>query len=231
MSRKLVIGDTHEPVCHPGYLPFCMDLYEEYDCNSVLHIGDLADMQAISFHANNPQCPGALDEFHLTKKAIKKWLKAFPDAVIIKGNHDLRVIRLAESVNIPPQYLRDHKKVWKTPGWKWTNDYVEDEVYYWHGTGRSGINPAFNVMKDMLMSTVIGHCHSSAGVKWTANPLRRIFGMDVGCGVDIDAYNFAYGSNEKKRPILAAAVVIDGIPTHRIMPCGHGEKYHKSRFV
>jgi hypothetical protein len=29
---------------------------------------------------------------------------------------------------------------------------------------------------------------------------------------------------------LAAAVVLDGIPQHFIMPCGRGERYHKSRF-
>lgn len=231
MAKVGIIGDPHEPVCHPGYKPFCADLFNRFKCDKIVCIGDLTDMQAISFHANNPQCPGALDEFHLAKKAIQKWYKTFPDMTVILGNHDLRVIRLAESVNIPPQYLRNFREVWKTPSWKYLNDTVIDNVYYWHGAGRSGINPAFNVMKDMLMSAVIGHCHSAAGIKWLANPIKRIFAMDTGCGIDVDAFNFAYGHNEKKRPILSAGVVIDGIPEHFIMPCGHGEKYHKSRFV
>lgn len=230
MSNLLCIGDIHEPVCHPGYLTFCRDLRDKHKCDQIVFIGDVADMQAVSFHANNPQCPGALDEFHLTKKAMQKWYKVFPVAKICLGNHDLRVIRLAESVNIPPQYLRNFKEVWKTPGWVYKNDFVIDGVYYWHGTGRGGIHPAFNVMKDMLMSTVIGHTHSAAGIKWIANPLRRTFGMDIGCGIDVDAYNFAYGQNQKKRPMLSAGVILDGIPQHFIMPCGTGEKYHKSRF-
>lgn len=230
MSKCLVIPDLHNPVTHPGALAFCQDLYEKYDCDKVVFIGDVVDMQAISFHANNPQCPGPLDEFRLAKKAIRKWYKAFPKASVVLGNHDLRIIRLAESVNIPAKYVRTHAKVWKTPGWKWDYDFIIDDVYYWHGTGRSGINPAFNVMKDMLMSAVIGHCHSAAGIKWKANPLRRIFGMDTGCLIDIDAFNFAYGQNEKKRPMLSTGVVLDGIPQHFIMPCGTGEKYHKSRF-
>jgi len=230
MSKVLVIGDIHEPVAHPGYLAFCRDLRNKYQCDRIVFIGDVADMQAVSFHANNPQCPGALDEFHLTKKAIRKWYNAFPKANVCIGNHDARVIRLAESVNIPPQYLRNYSDVWMTDGWKWANDFVIDNVYYWHGTGRSGINPAFNVMKDMLMSSVIGHCHSAAGIKWIANPLRRIFGMDTGCGIDVDAFQFAYGINEKKRPMLSAGVIIDGTPIHHIMSCGTKEKYHKSRF-
>ncbi len=231
MSKVLAIGDVHDPVSHPGYRPFCMDLRDKYKCDKIVFIGDVIDMQAISFHANNPQCPGAKDEFRLTKDAIRKWYRAFPEAKVCIGNHDARVIRLAESVNIPPQYLRSYADVWKTPNWKWANDFIIDDVYYWHGTGRSGIYPAFNVMKDMLMSVVIGHCHAAAGIKWLANPLRRTFGMDVGCGIDIDAFNFAYGANSQKRPMLSAGVVLDGVPLHFIMPCGVKERYHKARFV
>jgi hypothetical protein len=230
MSRVLAIGDLHEPVSHPGYLRFCKDLRYKYKCNEIVFIGDVTDHQAISFHANNPMCPGPDDEYQLTKQAIKKWYKAFPNAKICIGNHDDRVIRLAESVNIPSRYLRDHAEVWKTPKWNWNYEHIIDEVYYWHGTGRGGIHPAYNVMKDMLMPVVMGHCHAAAGIKWVANPLRRIFGVDVGCGIDVDAWQFAYGKHEKKRPILAAAVIIDGVPQHFIMPCGRGELYHKSNF-
>ncbi len=230
MSRVLVIPDLHNPVTHPGALPFCRDLHRKHKCDEVVSIGDIVDMQAISFHANNPQCPGVLDEYHLAKRAIQKWRRTFPKMKVCLGNHDIRVIRLAESVNIPPQYLRNYADVWNTPDWVWANDFIIDDVYYWHGTGRSGINPAFNVMKDMLMSTVIGHCHSASGIKWISNPLRRTFGMDTGCLIDVDAWNFAYGKNERKRPMLSAAVVLDGVPQHFIMPCGVKEKYHKSRF-
>jgi hypothetical protein len=85
-------------------------------------------------------------------------------------------------------------------------------------------------MGKMLMSVVMGHFHSRAGVVWKANPLRRIFGMDVGCGIDIKAFQFVYGKHTQERPILAAGVVIDGIPYHEVMPCGEGEKYDKRKF-
>ena len=230
MSRVLSPGDLHEPVSHPGYLPFCEDLYDKCRCDTVVFVGDVVDHQAISFHANNPMCPGPNDEYELTLEKIKKWHDSFPNAKVCIGNHDERVLRLAESVNIPAKYLRDYADVWNTPNWDWAFDHVIDDVYYWHGTGRSGLHPAYNVMKDMLMSVVMGHCHSAAGVKWVANPLRRIFGMDTGCGIDIDAWQFAYGKQERKRPILGAGVVLDGIPYHIVMPCGRGERYHKSRF-
>lgn len=231
MSRVLVIGDPHEPVCHPGYRAFCRDLGRRFKTNKTVIIGDICDHHAISFHAANPQCPGPDDEYLLTKQKMKLWHKSFPNAIITIGNHDARVVRLAESVNIPAKYLRDYNEVWKTPTWKWVDDIVIDGVFYFHGTGRGGMYPAFNAMKDNLMSTVMGHCHAQAGIKWRANPTQRTFGMDVGCGIDVSAYQFAYGKHMRSRPILSAGVVLNGTPQHFIMPCGVGEKYHKLRFV
>lgn len=230
MSRVLVIGDPHNPPCHPGYRAFCKDLRRKHKTDTTVIIGDICDHHAISFHAANPMCPGPDDEYQLTKQMMHLWYKDFSDAIITLGNHDRRVLRLAESVNIPPQYLRDYNEVWKTPKWKWVEDIVIDDVYYFHGEGRGGLYPAFNAMKDYLMSVCMGHCHAQAGIKWRANPSKRTFGMDVGCGIDIDAYQFAYGKHVAARPILAAGVIIDGYPQHFIMSCGTGEKYHKSNF-
>ena len=230
MSRILTIGDVHEPVSHPGYIHFCKDLYEQWDCDTVVFIGDIADFQAISFHANNPECPGPNDEFTLTKQKIGKWHEAFPKAKVCIGNHDERVIRLAESVNIPSRFLRDYKEIWKTPNWNWQYEHIIDDAIYLHGTKRGGVHPAWNTAGKLLMPVIMGHCHSRAGVKWRANPLRRIFSVDVGCGIDVKAFQFAYGKHCDERPILSAAVVLDGIPYHEVMQCGRGELYHKGNF-
>ena len=230
MSRTLVIGDIHEPVSHPGYLSFCMDTYAEYDCDNVVLIGDVVDWHGISFHARHPDAPGSKDEYELAKERVHRWYKEFPKATVCIGNHDERVLRLAESVGIPSVLLRAYADVWNTPGWKWKYDHIEDEVYYFHGTGRSGINPAWNVAKDMGMSVVMGHVHSVAGVKWSASPTRRWFGMDTGCGVDDRLYAFAYNKHNKKRSVLGCGLVLDGIALHEIMECGRGEKYDRQRF-
>lgn len=230
MTKVLAVGDIHEPVAHPGYLSFCKDLQEEWSCDTVVLIGDILDNQAISFHDKNPHCPGAEDEYILAKQKISQWVKAFPNAMVCIGNHDDRSFRIAESAGIPNRYIRDYKEVWNTPHWDWQYEHIVDGVYYFHGTGQSGIHPAWNVASKMLMSVVMGHCHSRAGVKWRANPMQRIFSVDTGCGINIDAYQFAYGKHIKERPVLAAAVILDGVPYHEIMPCGQKEKYHKSRF-
>lgn len=231
MARVLVVGDIHEPVSHPGYLSFCRDLHDAWDCDSVVLIGDVVDWGAISFHTKHPEIPGPLDEFELARAQIRKWYRAFPQARVCLGNHDYRPIRVAAANGIPAGLLRDFKGLWQTPGWSWKDDHIVDHVYYFHGTGVGGIHPAYNSMQKMLMSTVQGHIHQAAGVKWCANPHQRIFGMDTGCGIDDKAAAFAYGQALRRRSMLSAGVVLDGVPYHEIMPCGRGEKYHRSKFA
>lgn len=230
MSRILAIGDIHAPVNHPGYLRFCRDLRDKYRCDRVVFIGDVADFHAISFHARHPEAPGPKDEYDLAYREIQQWARVFPKAKVCIGNHDARVIRLAETVNIPSKFLRDYSEVWDTPGWDWADEHIIEDICFLHGIDTGGIHPSFTSMGKMLMSVVQGHIHSAAGIKWKANPKRRIFGMDTGCGIDDRAIAFAYGRHQKTRSILGAGVVIDGIPFHEVMPIGAGEKYHRSRF-
>jgi predicted phosphodiesterase len=225
-----VIGDLHEPAAHPGYMQFCKDLKRKHKCDTIVFIGDIVDHHSISFHAADPRCPGPDDEYELTLQQVKKWYKAFPDATVTIGNHDARIQRLAETVNISPIWLRDYSDMWQTPKWDWVHDTVIDGVYYFHGTGKGGLHPSFNAARDMMQSVVMGHCHSASGVKWSASRDKRIFGMDVGCGVDIKALSMAYGKHFLRKPILSAAVVIDGIPHHEIMTCGPGEKYEACNY-
>lgn len=231
MSRVLVIGDTHAPSVHPGYLAFCSDLRDRYQCNRVVHIGDVVDFHSISFHAHVPDMPGPKDEFEQAFEATRPWVEAFPRASVCIGNHDRRVIRLAESVNIPARFVRDYREVWETPGWKWAEEFIIDDVHYSHGEGCGGLHPAYNQMQKMLMSAVIGHVHTAGGVSWLANPTRRMFGLDTGCGIDEKSLAFQYGKHFKRRSIISAAVVLDGVPYHEIAPIGPGEKYHRSRFL
>jgi len=230
-NNVLVIGDIHEPVSRKGYRQFCKDLYEEWNCNKVVFIGDVIDWSAISFHANNPAAPGPQDEYQLALQGVQKWYKIFPKAQVMIGNHDARPRRVAEASNIPAKFIRDYSELWNTPKWKWVSSTIIDDVYYCHGHGKGGGNtPAWNLAKKMGMSVCLGHFHSKGGVNWSANPLRRWFGMDVGCGVDDDAYAFAYAKEQVTRSILSAGVVLKGVPYHEIMPVGKGEAYHDSKF-
>lgn len=231
MSRVLCIGDIHEPATHPGYLDFVSDIGAAWKCDRVHFIGDIVDHHAISFHARHPDAPGPKEEYEITLEGVHKWYSRFPKATVSVGNHDERVLRLAASVNVPRYYLREYSEVWKTPGWEWSEQLVIDDVLYTHGTGCSGIHPAYNLAKNTCCSVAIGHVHSVAGVQFLCGPRSRLFGVDVGCGVDATHIAMDYGRNIVRKPIISCAVILDGVhPFVEICPCGPGEQYHRSRF-
>jgi predicted phosphodiesterase len=226
MSNVLIVGDLHLPYSRPKYLQFCSDIYRKYKCDKVVFIGDVVDLHSISFHPKNPQLPNAAMEYELAKKEIAKWKKAFPKAMVCIGNHDSRPVRLAETVSIPEQLLKDFSDIWDTPDWKWDWEFIIDDVCYLHGTGCGGEHPAYNKMKSTGLSYVLGHTHSNAGIKWLASPKSRLFGMDIGCGVNDSSMAFTYGKFARRRSIIGCGVVIKGIPYYEIMPIGKKEAYY-----
>lgn len=230
MSRVLVIGDTHEPVARKGYLEFCLDMREAWRCDTVVHIGDVVDWQAVSFHAAHPECPGPADEYELAFEKVQKWVKSFPKLTVTIGNHDERPGRKMKDSAVPARFLRNYEEIWDTPKWKWLDSVEIDGVRYTHGYGYGGKYHAANIRNARHQSVVCGHCHSVGLVHWDQSQRERIFGMNVGCGIDDRAFQFAYSKHNEKRSFLGCGVVIDQIPYLEPMPCGRGEKYHDSKF-
>lgn len=232
MSIIGIVGDVHLPFAHPGYRAFCQDTFKKYHVDEVVMIGDVVDMHALSFHDHDPNGMSAEDEAAKAACGVKQWYKAFPDAKVCIGNHDARQFRAAQKAGIPDRYIRTYADVWQTPKWKWDLEHNIEGVLYEHGTGSSGKDGAFNRAIAQRTSVVIGHIHSYAGIKYHANPTSRIFGLNVGCGIDIGTYAFDYGKMFPVRPILGCGIVVDGdlgffVP----MPIGRGEHYHRSRFI
>ena len=214
MSRMLVIGDTHCPAMLPDYVPFLRDTYKQWQCDTVLHVGDVVDWGAISYHEKNPACPSAGDEYATTLAQVKMLYKAFPKAIVMTGNHDDLPARQARTAGVPAELLRDYAKVWQTPGWNWRprfSTYELDGVKYAHGDrGKGGQYAALRNAKDHFCSWVQGHVHGQAGVQYFANSSQLIFGMNVGCGLDRDRAAMDYGLKFNTKPVLGCGVVIDG---------------------
>lgn len=225
-----VIGDTHFPFVHPMYRVFCEDTFARYKVDRIMHIGDVVDAHALSFWEHNPNGLSAETEAQFASLDVADWQRSFPELDVAIGNHDERQFRAARKAGIPDRYVRDYKDVWNTPKWKWHLQMTCDGVLYEHGTGSSGKDAAFNRAISQRCSIVMGHVHCYAGIKYHANPFSRIFGLNVGCGIDIKAYAFDYGKAFPVRPILGCGIVMDGDQGFFVpMPCGDGEKYHRSR--
>jgi predicted phosphodiesterase len=214
LSTVLIIGDTHCPAMRPGYVPFLKSIERKYRPDRIVHIGDLVDWHAISYHEPNPDCRSAGDEYKITKRQVKELVKAFPKADLMIGNHDSLVHRKAASAGLPSAVIVPFAKQWDLP-WKVHHRFSElliDGVVYMHGEGRKGPGPvpAYNRAKVRFRSIVMGHWHSSAAAAWHPNREFRVFGLNVGTGVNYDALQMAYSKPIPEKPMLGCGVVIDG---------------------
>ena len=218
-----IVADLHLPFGHPLYLDFCCDVFAAWGVSKIHLAGDVVDLHSISFWDSDPNGLSAESEAEAAEIEVARWYRTFSKATVSVGNHDERVFRVAKKAGLPERFVKDYAEVWDTPGWDWQFQHFYDEVLYEHGTGSSGKDAALNRAVQKRISLVMGHVHSYAGVKYHANERSRIFGMNVGCGIDVDSYAAAYGKNFPIRPVLGCGVVIDGTPYFEPMPIGAGE--------
>jgi predicted phosphodiesterase len=211
----LVIGDLHEPFCLDEYLDFCLEQYYTYNCNQVIFIGDILDNHAFSYHEPDPDGMSAGLELEKTIEKVAKWYSAFEYADICIGNHDRLAARKSFTGGIPKAWIRSYNEVLGTPNWNWVESVVYDDVLYEHGEGGQAQTKA----KNNLMSSVCGHTHTEAYCKWFVGKRYRIFGMQVGCGVDASTYAAAYAKNFKRQAIGCSVVLNNGtLPINLLMP-------------
>ena len=78
-------------------------------------------------------------------------------------------------------------------------------MLYIHGEGGT----ARTKMKKELHSVVQGHLHTQGYIEWVVGSRFKIFGMQVGCGINKYSYAMAYGKNFPK-PFISCAVVLNG---------------------
>jgi len=210
----LIIGDLHEPFCLDEYLDFCKETYIKYDCNKVIFIGDVIDNHYSSYHETSSEAMGGKDELEFAIERIARWYKAFPKADVIIGNHDRIIMRKAQTSNIPSKWIKEYRDVLETPGWLFTESVTYNGVKYVHGEGGT----ARSRMKADMESVVQGHLHTQCYTDWQVGNKFKIFGVQVGCGIDHESHAMAYAKANKK-PAIGCAVVLENgkIPINILM--------------
>ena len=211
-NRVLIIGDLHAPFIIDGYLDFCIKVYKEYSCNQVVFIGDILDNHYASYHETDPNGLSGGEELEKAKSMISNWYRAFPEASVTIGNHDLLIMRKAQTSSVPKEWIKSFSEVLEVPGWNFIEEIEIDNVLYTHGIGSKAHVRAKNTMQ----SVVQGHHHTDCYVQWFVGKKYRIFAMQVGCGVDIKTYGMAYAKHFAK-PAIACGVVEDGVLAKNIL--------------
>tara|TARA_Y100001973_G_C5208440_1_gene343451 strand:+ start:8163 stop:8804 length:642 start_codon:yes stop_codon:yes gene_type:complete len=210
----LIIGDLHEPFCLDKYLDFCIDKYNEYQCDEVIFIGDIIDNHFASYHETDADGMGGSDELELAIQRISRWREAFPVATVIIGNHDRMIMRKAQTSAIPSKWIKSYKDVLEVPQWKFVERYVKNGVQFIHGEGGT----ARTKCRADMMNTVQGHLHTQSYCEHYVGQNFRVWGMQVGCGINHETYAMAYAKSGKKPAIGCAVILNNGkIPINLLM--------------
>ena len=213
----LVIGDTHIPYEKEGYLDFCIEQYDKWNCDTVIHIGDLIDSHATSRHPSIPDAYSAGDELSYTIRKLRSWYKAFPNMKVCIGNHDIRSYKIAAEYGIASKWMKGFAEVLEVPNWEFEESFEINGIVYTHGTGTTGQNSAHLRALNLGQSVVIGHLHSESSIIYHQIATRTIFGMVVGCGVDEKSYGMNYAKNFPRKSIMSCGIILGDQPILSIM--------------
>jgi metallophosphoesterase superfamily enzyme len=215
VRNVLVIGDLHEPFCLDEYLDWCKEQYETYNCNQVIFIGDIIDNHYSSYHETSADGMGGADELDLSIKRIARWYDAFPEAIVILGNHDRMIARKAQTSAIPSKWIKSYKEVLEVPNWEFMERYEQDGVQYIHGEGGT----ARTKCRADMINTVQGHLHTQCYTEHYVGKNFRVFGTQTGCGIDFTSYAMAYAKYGKKPAIGCVVILNNGkLPINLLMP-------------
>lgn len=207
-SKVLVIWDLHEPYCLKGYLEFCKEQYEFYECDTVVFIGDIADFCSLSYHERATSTANPEREYAQTITALQKWYKAFPEAIVLLGNHDKLPTRKLQTIWLPRQMMKSWNDIFKAPeGWRFEEEWIIDDVLYRHGDS----GDAYGRCVKEWMSLVQGHLHQTAWVQFYKNRVGWIFWMQAGTWIDREKKAFDYARNLPKLQFISCWVVLDWV--------------------
>lgn len=200
----LCVGDIHEPWSLDEYLDFCIDIYNKYNCDHVIFLGDILDNNFSSTYATDPDGISAGDELNFAIRRLSRWSKAFPKADVCIGNHEERVMKQCFNNGLSKQWIRDFKDVLKV-NWDFKPSFIYNDCLFRHGVNMKAAPKSGSEM----MNVVQGHFHTEAYIHWSIGNGKKVFGMQVPCGISQEKYVFAYAKDFPK-PAIGCAVLLEG---------------------
>jgi len=214
----LAIGDLHHPFAHPDALTFATAVYERFclaaAASEVVSVGDEVDAHAFSDkHRRDPDGMSEGEEWQAAVFGLQPWMKTFPRMKICTSNHTARPEIRSFNAGLPRAFFRSVKEAMGAPdGWHWNNHFEIDGIIFEHGEGVSGAAGALRAAERNRKSTVIGHLHGYGGVQWSHGRFSSIFGFNLGCLIDSEAYAFRYAAKLRTTPSIGIGVIVDGVP-------------------
>lgn len=166
----------------------------------------------------------ALKEIEISRDKLRRWVHAFPEMKVATSNHGMRWAKKAAAAQIPSQMIRAYQDVLELPpSWQYRDRWIIKAKHPFqmiHGLGYSGQYPYKQAAIHEELSTVFGHLHSSAGIAYihSADGKMRRWGFNTGSLIDVSAFAFHYGRDNRFKPNLGAGVILNGGSTPLWVP-------------
>lgn len=224
----LIISDLQIPFHYKPALSLCLATLKEFRIPkaNVICVGDEIDQ----YHGGQwPKSPNAmqtaLQELDESIEILREWYSAFPAMRICDSNHRDRWDRKAAASQIPHRLMRPWREVTEAPkGWVWRKRWDINTRHPFtviHGVGYSGQNATKQMVADYGRSIVHGHLHAGGGVHYVSTAAGTRWGMNSGCLINVDAYAFEYGRDNRLKPTLGLGVVVDNGRRPIFIPAGY----------
>jgi hypothetical protein len=227
-NRYLIVSDLQIPFEARYALKFCLAVQKDFNIppENIYCVGDEVDQYFGSLYQKSVDGHyTAAQEIKASHQKLKAWYKAFPSMKIATSNHGMRWAKKAAAAEIPSQMLKTYQEVLEAPkGWVWKDSWVINaglrKIKLIHGLGYGGMYAYRTAPLDQGMSTVFGHLHANAGIAHINTASQKIYGMNVGCLIDTEAYAFNYGKDNRFKPWLGCGVIVDDGLTPMLIPYG-----------
>lgn len=210
----LVVPDLQIPFEAEHALKFILHLKRHFkiDDDHVLNVGDEVDNLHGGVYPKDPDGEySAVGEIKAAKEKIREWACVLPKQKIAISNHGMRWFKKASAAEIPSQMIRHYKEVLGMPDtWvfqdRWDFDDIKHPFSMIHGMGYSGQFAHRTAALDLGRSVVHGHLVHS-GISHIKTSTQKIWGMCVGCLIDVPSYAFKYGKDSRFKPCLGAGII------------------------
>lgn len=215
-KKILVIPDAHIPWADWDALKECKKWYDRHKPDLVVNLGDLTDQKIWSRWTKDVDDFSPIEEFTRAMKDLKKLHSWFPNMLILRGNHDTRVLNRAIEAGIPHEMFRDVDDIFGFDGWEWyprnKRLIVKTErgpILFMHGDEMAGT--PVQKSRHLGMSVIQGHTHKSS-CEYTQNLKGHFFGAEMGCIMDIQSKAARYAQANPVGVSIGFGVVQHGLP-------------------
>lgn len=215
-NKILVIPDAHAPWVNWKALEQAHKWYKSHKPDLVICLGDLTDQKIWSRWQKDTDDASPSDEFLAAEKCLKKMHKMFPKMLILRGNHDVRILSKAIEAGIPAQMFNDVDQVFNYKGWTWVPqnekliiNTVRGPILFVHGDEQGGT--VAQKSRILGLSVIQGHTHK-VSTTYTTVLKGTVFGAEMGCIMDINSKAAKYAAANPVGSTVGFGVVKYGVP-------------------